>query len=180
VIMDTDACTMNPMVMTLDTLVAQVHEVLTRENSPRSREEVAGLLAAALADPTFVATAFAEDVGERKVLYQDPDLGFCIVVHQFLGARSSVPHDHGPSWAIYGQAAGETLMSDFELLQPAALGKPGKVRKTRSYLMRQGDVHLYNEGDLHTPSRAATTRLIRIEGMDMSGVTRLQFETIEG
>src|SRR5690349_12231016 len=163
-----DACTMNRMALTLETLAAQVRDVLLRENSPRSREDVAGLLAAALADPAFVAAGFAGDVGERKVLYQDPDLGFCIVAHEFRGAKASLPHDHGPSWAIYGQAAGETLMSDFEVLEPAAPGTPEKMRKTRSYLMRPGDVHVYNEGDLHAPSRTAPTRLVRIEGINMA------------
>jgi len=42
---------------------------------------------------------------ERKVLYEDPKLGFCILAHNYQGARESAPHDHGPYWAIYGQGA---------------------------------------------------------------------------
>jgi len=38
--------------------------------------------------------------------------------------------------------------------------------------------HVYNEGDLHAPTRVAPTSLIRIEGTDMSKVKRLSFEAV--
>lgn len=160
--------------MTLELLSAQIREVLVRENSPASREQVAGLLKSALSDQEFIASQFLSEVGQRKVLYEDPTLGFCIVAHEYNGAKNSGPHDHGPSWAIYGQAAGETLMRDYT---PVA---PGQVREARSYLMRPGDVHVYNEGAVHSPSRVMSTRLIRIEGMNLAGVVRAECKVVEG
>jgi hypothetical protein len=88
----------------------------------------------------------------------------------------SPPHDHGPSWAIYGQARGETEMSDYELLEPASEAKPGKVRKIRTYKLTPGVAHVYNEGDLHSPTRTASTHLIRIEGVNMEKVRRLKYQ----
>jgi hypothetical protein len=158
------------MNQTLDTLGAQVRDVLARGDTPAHREEVARLLAAALADPGFLADRLAESYGERQVIYRDPALGFCIVGHEYPGAKIGAPHDHGPSWAIYGQAAGETLMREYEVLAP------GRVRETHHYLMRPGDVHLYNEGVVHAPSRSGPTRLVRIEGMDLAGIPRGRFE----
>jgi hypothetical protein len=38
--------------------------------------------------------------------------------------------------------------------------------------------HLYNEGDLHSPWRADTTKLIRIEGKNMATVKRYPYEAI--
>jgi len=67
-----------------------------------------------------------DDVPERKVLYEDPELGFCILGHVYRGAKDSHPHDHGPSWAIYGQAQGETAMTDYE---PVA--RPGGGNRAR-------------------------------------------------
>ena len=92
--------------------------------------------------------------------------------------KESAPHDHGPSWAIYGQASGETQMSDYELVEPATPEKPGKVRKTRTYKLTPGVAHVYNEGDLHSPTRTGPTRLIRIEGTNMEKVKRLKFEPV--
>jgi hypothetical protein len=52
------------------------------------------------------------------------------------------------------------------------------VRRTRSYRLRPGDVHVYNEGDLHAPSRAGPTRLVRIEGTNMEKVARAKYEVV--
>lgn len=165
---------------TLESLAAQCRQVLMANNTPAGRTQVAALVRNALRDSGFIAAQFGADAPERKIVYEDPDLGFCILAHEYRGARESRPHDHGPSWAIYGQAEGETLMHDFVLVEPAAAGRPGKVRRTRSYTLRPGDVHVYNEGDLHAPNRAGPTRLIRIEGMNMDKVNRLKYEVVAG
>jgi len=36
--------------------------------------------------------------------------------------------------------------------------------------------HVYNEGDLHSPSRASSTKLIRIEGRNLEKIRRLAYE----
>jgi hypothetical protein len=164
------------MALTLQAFAAQCHEILAGENNPAGRAKVAALLADALKDPGFVDAQFDAASPERKIVYEDPELGFCILAHAYQGAKDSPPHDHGPSWAIYGQARGETAMSDWQLLEPATPERPGKVRKTRDYKLVPGAAHVYNEGDLHSPSRAGPTRLIRIEGTNMDKVKRLKFE----
>jgi predicted metal-dependent enzyme (double-stranded beta helix superfamily) len=164
------------MGQTLQSFAKQCHEILKAENNPAGRKKVSALLEQALKDEQFVATNIPDNTPERKILYEDPELGFCILAHNYSGAKESSPHDHGPSWAIYGQARGETAMSDWELLEPASVEKPGKVRKTRTYKLTPGVAHVYNEKDLHSPSRAGATRLIRIEGTNMEKVKRLKFE----
>ena len=164
------------MGQTLQSFAKQCHEILKAENNPAGRKKVSALLEQALKDEQFVATNIPDNTPERKILYEDPELGFCILAHSYAGAKDSPPHDHGPSWAIYGQAKGETAMSDWELLEPASVEKPGKVRKTRTYKLTPGVAHVYNEKDLHSPSRAGATRLIRIEGTNMEKVKRLKFE----
>lgn len=163
---------------TLQAFAAKCRDILKAENNPAGRSKVCTLLQDALKDQDFVATNLTDSTPERKILYEDPDLGFCILAHNYQGPKTSAPHDHGPSWAIYGQAQGETAMSDWELLEPASAEKPGKVRKTRGYKLTPGIAHLYNEGDLHSPSRADSTRLIRIEGTNMEKVKRFKFEAV--
>ncbi len=109
---------------------------------------------------------------------KNPKLGFCILAHVHNGAKESQPHDHGPSWAIYGQARGETMMSDWAIVEPASQGKPGKVRHVRAYPLKPGMAKVYNEGDVHSPKREGSTRLIRIEGTNMDKATRLTYEKI--
>lgn len=166
------------MAHTIEQFSADCSKILNEEPGPAGRQKVCALLREALSDPSFVAKTLTDDVPERKVLYEDPKLGFVILAHHYQGAKESAPHDHGPYWAIYGQARGETLMSDWELLEPATEQKPGKVRKKRDYALKPGMAYLYNEGDLHSPKRDASTHLIRIEGKNMETVKRFKFEAV--
>jgi hypothetical protein len=166
------------MAETLESFAAACREILQSDDSPRGRQRIAERLHAALAQPAFVAAQFDGPSSERRVVYEDPQLGFCILAHEYGGPKDSRPHDHGPSWAIYGQAAGETAMSDYEVLQPPSGDTAGRVRRTRTYALTPGDVHVYNEGDVHSPSRAGPTRLIRIEGVNMERVRRAKFDLV--
>jgi hypothetical protein len=69
-------------------------------------------------------------------------------------------------------------MCDWELVEAASDGKPGKVRQVKTYRLKPGMAHLYNEGDLHSPRRAGPTRLLRIEGTNMEKVKRLAYERL--
>jgi len=163
---------------TLEQFSAECHRILSDQPGVEGRNEVCALVMDVLKDDEFVATHLGNGMPERKILYEDPDLGFCILAHVYQGAKESKPHDHGPSWAIYGQARGETVMSDWALVEPAAENKPGKVRHVRSYALRPGMAHVYNVGDLHSPRRDGPTRLIRIEGTNMDKVRRLSYERV--
>jgi predicted metal-dependent enzyme (double-stranded beta helix superfamily) len=166
------------MAQTIEGFAAEVRTILQAENSPAGRAKVAKLLQKSLQDEHFLAATFGGSTPERKILYEDPDLGFCILAHRYTGPKESPPHDHGPSWAIYGQAQGETAMSDWDLVEPASAEKPGKAKKNRDYKLMPGMAHVYNEGDLHSPTRAGPTRLIRIEGVNMDNVKRFKFEAV--
>ena len=152
------------------------HRILADDRGVGGRKKVCALVEEVLKDDAFVAAHLGDDVPERKILYEDPELGFCILGHVNHGARESKPHDHGPSWAIYGQARGETVMSDWALVEPATEDRPGKVRLVRKYSLTPGVAHVYNEGDLHSPSRASSTKLIRIEGRNLEKIRRLAYE----
>jgi len=162
----------------LEELASRCRTILGRDSGPAGRDEVAALLAELLQDPQARDTLVPADGGERELLYRDPELGFCILAHNYPGPKASSPHDHGPSWAIYAQARGDTEMSDFEMVTPADGDRPGTVRATRTYRLSPGDAHVYNEGDLHAPKRTGPTSLLRIEGTDMSKVSRLRYEAV--
>lgn len=162
----------------LTDLASKCRMILGTDPGPAGREQVAVLLSSVLNDPEKRDMLVPASAGERDLLYQDPDLGFCILAHNYPGPKASSPHDHGPSWAIYAQARGETEMRDFEVVTPAADDRAGTVRETRTYRLTPGDAHVYHEGDLHAPKRTGPTSLLRIEGTDMSKVTRLRYEAV--
>ncbi|HUH83083.1 MAG TPA: hypothetical protein VLX85_00645 [Stellaceae bacterium] len=166
------------MAYTLEQFANTCHRLLADNPGVVGRQKVCDLVETVLRDEAFLARHLGDGVGERKILFEDPELGFCILAHVYDGARQSKPHDHGPSWAIYGQARGETHMSDYALVEPAGEEKPGKVRHLRTYKLVPGMAHLYNEGDLHSPRRDGPTRLIRIEGTNMDKVRRRAYELV--
>ena len=166
------------MSYTLDQFAGECHEILKQDPSPAGRRKIVALLEVVLKDDEFTAANVAEGIPARQVLYEDTELGFCILAHGYDGASNSSPHDHGPTWAIYGQASGETEMTEWEILEPALSEKPGKVKAIKTYTMTPGMAQAYDEGDLHSPRREASTRLIRIEGKNMDGVTRLAYESV--
>lgn len=166
------------MEFTLDTFASECHRILKADPGPAGREKVRSLVEEVLKDEKFLSLYLNQNTPDRQVIYEDPELGFCICAHMNRGAKDSNPHDHGNAWAIYGQAMGETEMSDWEVLETAAEGKPGKVRRAKVYTLKPGMAHLYNEGDVHSPKRVAATGLIRIEGKNTRKMTRLAYQAM--
>jgi predicted metal-dependent enzyme (double-stranded beta helix superfamily) len=157
----------------LEQFASECSSILKADPGPAGREQVRALLEKVLVDADFVAAHLGPDNTEaRKVLYEDPDLGFCICAHVHLGPKASPPHDHGPTWAIYGQAKGVTTMSEWRKVKPAAGDEPGQVALEKRYDMEPGAAVVYNEGVLHSPKRDGETRLIRIEGKNITTVKR--------
>jgi predicted metal-dependent enzyme (double-stranded beta helix superfamily) len=161
------------MSYTLEQFASDCHAALEADPGPGGRETVRQCVARACSDRDFVATHLgANNTTERQVIYQDPELGFCILAHVYSGPKASDPHDHASSWAIYGQAEGTTQMTDWRVIEPPESGRPGRVEEARTYRLAPGDAHVYQEGEVHSPRRDGPTRLIRIEGKNMDGVTR--------
>jgi hypothetical protein len=161
---------------TLEQFSKDCHRVLVADPGPQGRKKVCELVEKACLDAEFVRRHLPDDGPDRKILYEDPELGFCILAHVNQGARQSAPHDHGPTWAIYGQAEGETIMTDWAMVSPASENQVGKVRHVRDYKLAPGAAYVYNEGDLHSPRRDTGTKLIRIEGRNVEKIRRYPYE----
>lgn len=161
---------------TLDQFAAELHRILAADPGPAGRAKVCKVVQEMCADKAFAAQYLGDNAPERNILYEDKELGFCILGHVHHGAKESKPHDHGPTWAIYGQADGETIMTDWELVARPTDSEPGKVRRVRDYRMTPGSAYVYNEGDLHSPRREGSTRLIRIEGRNVEKIKRQPYE----
>jgi hypothetical protein len=163
------------MSYTLDELAADIHHVLASDSGLAGKAAVCRLVSRVLTDPGFVATYLKDRPAasnSREILYEDPQLGFCICGHVYAGQAIGSPHDHGPSWAIYGQATGTTEMTDWKIVEKGDAANPSLVEAVRTYVMHPGDVQFYDVGMVHSPKREAPVRLIRIEGRNLDHVKR--------
>jgi hypothetical protein len=163
---------------TIEQLANQCREALKSMPGTEGRERVRAILAQTLQDPEFVDTYLVEDNPERRVLHEDPELGFCICAHHFRGAKVRKPHGHGPTWAIYGQGRGETIMSDFELVEAPSNGRRGRAKRLNSYTLTPGTAHLYDIGETHGLRREQSAHLIRIEGMNLEKISREDYDEV--
>jgi hypothetical protein len=163
------------MTYTLEQFAADIRTALAADQGPAAKRKVCEFVTRSLNDPVFVATYLKDrsaNANPREILYEDPELGFCICGHVYDGAANGSPHDHGSSWAIYGQAVGVTEMTDWRIVQQGKTGKPSLVEPVRTYVMNPGDAHFYDVADVHSPRRAAPVKLIRIEGRNLDHVKR--------
>ena len=163
------------MSYTLTQLAADIRETLKSGTGRAAKEAVCRHVTRALNDEAFLAAHLggrAPGADPREVLYEDPELGFCICGHIYGGKANGAPHDHGPSWAVYGQAEGVTEMTEWRIVRPGDGGEPTLVEPARTYLMHPGDARLYDVGEVHSPRREGPVKLIRIEGQNLDRVQR--------
>ena len=163
------------MTITLEQLASEIREALTNGSATGSKDEICASVSKALLDEAFVAEHLTDRApGEhpREVLYEDPEHGFCICGHVYSGAAHGEPHDHGSSWAIYGQATGTTEMTDWKIVKQGTDAEPILVEKVVTYTMKPGDAHFYDVGAVHSPSREEPVKLIRIEGANLDLIQR--------
>ena len=163
------------MTYTLEQFAADIRDALKADPSSAAKRKVCGYVSRALNDPAFLATYLKDRPSKadpRELLFEDPELGFCICAHVYDAPANGSPHDHGSSWAIYGQAVGITEMTDWKIVQKGEAGKPALVEPARTYEMKPGDAHFYDVADVHSPRRAAPVKLIRIEGRNLDHVKR--------
>lgn len=163
------------MPVTLQQLANEIRAALASDPGRSGKESVCKVVSQALLDQEFIAEHLKDrKEGEhpREVLFEDPETGFCICGHVYAGSAHGEPHDHGSSWAIYGQATGETEMTDWKIVKSGSDSEPHLVEKDCTYTLVPGDAHFYDVGDVHSPSRAAPVKLIRIEGANLDDVQR--------
>lgn len=163
------------MSYTLSELARDIRTTLEADSSRAGKTKICEYVSRALKDEEFVANHLKdrpEGGNPREILYEDPKLGFCICGHVYKPNAVGNPHDHGHSWAIYGQATGLTEMTDWRVVEKGDGSKPTLVEPARIYQLGPGDAHFYDVGDIHSPRRLMPSRLIRVEGANLDHVKR--------
>lgn len=165
----------------LDQFIADCRTSLERDPGPGGREEVRSRLERLLANADFVS-AYCGDAAPSgvKILYEDPKLGFQVLSHCYDSPRTSPPHDHGASWAIYGQAAKYTDMTEWDRSENG--GPPGHadLKAVKKYRLNPGEVGIYQDGRIHSIDYPAKARFVRVTGVDLERIPRSTFDIATG
>ena len=148
------------MPYSLEELVSEISTTLKADNGPSGRAKICHIVSSALSDSVFTDLYLGDrDPGDdpREILYEDPEQEFCICGH---------------SWAVYGQATGETVMTEWRIVEAGTGDAPSLVEPVETYVMKPGDARLYDVGAIHSPHREQPVKLLRVEGTNLDHVTR--------
>jgi predicted metal-dependent enzyme (double-stranded beta helix superfamily) len=114
------------------------------------------------------------------LLHEDTQLGFQVLAHINEKPRVSPPHNHGESWAVYGQATGYTDMTEFRRVDEGADPTHAKLEVTRKYRLNPGEVGVYASRAIHSIDYPEKSRFIRITGTNLDRIYRDAFDPATG
>lgn len=162
----------------LDEFVRDIKTTLKADTGPGGRKAVCAKLQELLQNKDFLAKTLPPDQkdGHRK-LYEDVDQGFVVLAHYHSKHRYSPPHDHGPSWAIYGQAIGWSEMGIWKRTDGGRGEGHADIERTDLYRLTPGKAGVFDIGDIHSVDRNdGPCGYIRVTGRDLDLVQRLRFD----
>lgn len=169
------------MAYSLDQFISDCRDALTRNPGPQGREEIRLRLERLLAEPDFIAAYCGDEVPQGlKVLHEDPGLGFQVLAHINEKPRVSPPHDHGASWAIYGQAAGYTDMIEWDREDDKSDPAHAKLTPAKKYRLMPGHAGIYQDGAIHSIDYPARSRFVRVTGTNLDRIKRVSFDLTTG
>ena len=169
------------MAYDLDQFIADCRTSLAQDPGPKGREQVRLNLERLLANPDFVQEYCGDQVPRGlKVLYEDPKLGFQVLAHINDKARVSPPHDHGASWAIYGQATKYTDMIEWAREDDGKDPKHAKLKPVKKYRLTPGKAGIYQDGTIHSIDYPDYARFVRVTGTNLDKINRIKIDLNTG
>jgi predicted metal-dependent enzyme (double-stranded beta helix superfamily) len=160
------------MPYTLEQFCRDANQALKSDPGDGGREKTRELLTRLLKEPDFVAKYCSPDAKPgTTLLYRDPELGFDVLAHCFKGGAKSPPHDHGTSWAIYGQAVGHTDVCVWRRKDGAKGDRQdghAELELIDRYELNAGDAGVFHPGIVHTVAFTPGSRYVRVTGTDLN------------
>jgi predicted metal-dependent enzyme (double-stranded beta helix superfamily) len=169
------------MAYELDQFISDCRTILTRDPGPKGREDIRLLLEQLLSNEEFIQQHCGEQAPQGlNVLHEDPQLGFQILAHINDKARAGQPHDHGASWAIYGQAIKYTDMIEWERMDDGTDPEHAQLQPAKKYRLMPGQAGIYQDGAIHSIDYPDQSRFVRVTGADLDRIPRVRFDLATG
>jgi predicted metal-dependent enzyme (double-stranded beta helix superfamily) len=164
-----------------DQFINDVRATLQRGSGPAELESVRQRLAQLLTNDAFVErTCGPAAEGGLHRLHVDDEFGFEVLAHVNEKARKSPPHDHGESWAIYGQAIGYTDMTEYRRVDDGSNPEQAKLEQTRRYRLNPGQVGVFAGSEIHAIDYPDKSRFIRVTGTNLDAIERVAYDEQTG
>ncbi len=165
------------MTYTLEQFCDEARGILKADQGDDGREKIRQNLEKLLTNEVFVAANCGPDA-ERGIhtLYHDEDTDFHVLAHIYENGTQSPPHDHGPSWAVYGQAIGQTDMTVWARKDDGSVEGHAVVEPAERYTLQPGMVGVFHPGQIHSIKFPDGARFVRVTGTDLNTVGQARYD----
>lgn len=137
---------------------------------------LAGRLQQLLRNPEFVAATFSDDMPKSKrLLFHDTETDAYVFAHVHAPGGRGKPHSHGASWAIYGNARGYTVMTEWKRVNPPSEDH-AVIEGGAHYRLGPGEARAYGPELIHSTEHPEKAWVIRVTGADLSTLPRYHFD----
>ncbi len=161
----------------LEQFCSDANEALVADSGHDGREKLRQYLEKLLANAEFVAGHIAGTAPGKHKLHHDPETGIYVYVHGSDDHdRVGKPHDHGASWAIYGQATGVTNMTEWRRIDDGESESHAELEIARNFTLGAGVVALFDPGAIHSTAHPEPARWIRVTGADLDHIRRFRYD----
>ncbi|MDH2237874.1 hypothetical protein N5K27_16365 [Pigmentiphaga sp. GD03639] len=166
---------------TLEQFCENTRATLRQDPGRAGQERVCADFERLLQSPAFVDKYCAPEL-ERKLyrVHTDPELGFEVLVHLNKAARKSPPHDHGESWAIYGQVTRWVDITNYRRVDDGRQSGRADLTPTESFRLEPGQARLFPQGAIHAIDYPDQAVFARVTGRDLDAFHRDMFDLETG
>jgi predicted metal-dependent enzyme (double-stranded beta helix superfamily) len=159
----------------LSTFCCNTRLFLQQQPLPSALPQIALHLQDLLANTAFVNANFDDETpAGKRLLWRDADTGFMVLAHVQPAGKGGAPHDHGASWAVYGNARGRTDMTEYRRVNDALEAHAVWLPQTR-YSLHSGQTRAYPSGTVHATAHPEKAWVLRITGTDLDQIPRYRF-----
>lgn len=169
------------MIYTLDAFCRDTRDILKSDSSRAGVERVRKNMERLVRDAGFVEEYFNDGIkaGARRI-YLDPELGFEVLAYRSPNTRTSPAHDHGDSWALYGQVKDYTEMTEWKRTDAGSDPHHATLEVERKYKLNAGEVGLYWGAQLHSTYTPEGCCYLRVTGTDLELRPRVRIDQATG
>lgn len=165
----------------LEEFCTDCRDALTADGGDGGRETIRQNLEKLLKNRDFVAANCGPDAETGvHTLYHDDELDFHVLAHIYEKGRKSPPHDHGPSWAVYGQAVLNTDMTVWRRDDDASVDGKADLSVAKQYRIDPGMAGVFHPGEIHSIDFPDGARFVRVTGTDLKQVRQKRFDAEAG
>jgi predicted metal-dependent enzyme (double-stranded beta helix superfamily) len=159
------------VVYTLEKFCADARNALKADAGPAGHDAILAKLEQLLKEDSFLAECCGPDAKPGiKTIYRCPETGFNVLVHIYEKGKSGPPHDHGTSWAIYGQAEGNTTMTVWKRKDDRSDDAHADIEEYKSFELGPGMAGKFEVGEIHSIKISDGSKFVRVTGTDLNTI----------